>query len=63
MKIIIDGKVYDPNITPVLLVFTDRDKDNIHKMGEDKHYYFAFPADMDTDDAFRVKNQFKELAK
>ena len=29
MKIVIDGKVYDPEVTPVLLVFTDNDKNNI----------------------------------
>lgn len=43
MKILINGRVYDPSSTPIAIVINPQDKNNIANMPDDKILYLAIP--------------------
>ena len=46
MKIKIGNKVYDSNTQPVMIILTDKDKDNISNMADWATKYCEYPDDM-----------------
>lgn len=43
MLVIIDGKVYNPEETPIMVVLNDQDKENIKNMHPEANKYLAYP--------------------
>lgn len=43
MKVLINGKVYDANETPIILLLSDQDKANIQGMVKEATLYICYP--------------------
>ena len=50
MKIKVGGKIYDGDVEPIMVILTDKDKENITNMAPDAHKYAEFPDDMPAED-------------
>lgn len=47
MKVIIEGKTYDPNKTPIILVLDEQDKVNISNMPKEAKKFACYPKGLD----------------
>lgn len=57
MKIKVRNKIFDGNNEPIMLILTDKDKENIRKMKTDCHKFFVFPDTMKTE---KIEKWMKE---
>jgi translation elongation factor P/translation initiation factor 5A len=53
MLIKIGNKLYDPNIQPVMVILTDKDKENIALMDSEAHKYCAYPEGMNAEEILK----------
>jgi len=49
MKVKVGDKVYDSNDTPIMVILSDEDKDNISNMAPEGTKYCSFPDHIDTE--------------
>jgi len=47
MRVNINGIWYDPEVTPIQIELSERDKANISSMNKEAKNYFCFPDNMD----------------
>lgn len=50
MLIKIGNKIYDPNVEPLMVILTQKDKENIANMTPEATKYCVFPAEMTRDE-------------
>lgn len=50
MKVKVGNQVYDPNQTPVMVILTEKDKQNILNMLPEATKYCAYPEEMDQEE-------------
>ena len=54
MKVVIDGKTYDGEKVPILLILSDDDKENLANMSETCSRYLCYPEGMAEEDANEI---------
>lgn len=58
MKVKIGDYIYDPNIDPIMVIFSEEDKENIKNMHEDKFKYICYPDSMTEEELNRFKESY-----
>ena len=58
MLVVIEGKVFDPDDGPILIVLDGNDKKNIREMGDQRHY-LSWPAQGDKAYAAQILARWK----
>lgn len=53
MKVKIGAEVYDAGETPIMLILTEQDRENIRNMNPDATKYCAYPEGMDSEEIER----------
>ena len=60
MKIAVAGKLFDPNFYAMILILTDKDKENIANMDPEATMYYAYPDGFSAKDIQRFLDDWRE---